>query len=305
MEDLVSIIITINNDEKTLKDCIYSVISQTYRNIELIIIDDGSTDDSAKICNDLLISNSKLKLFKQLQSGLSTSRNKGLELASGKYVTFINGSDIMSNKLIENLVSMMNNYEVDIASCKTTYSPNLDNNESSQVITFDTEDCLRQLLIGKTLTNTPYGKLFKKSLFNTIKFQDNEADTIYRLFEESDKTAFLNVNEYYQTEFEDFSLPTILNKDLRIIKKYPDLSIYCKYNIVKSIQYEFYNSLTNNLPIIDEDKLYSMFKKIILENENDIIPFFDYKKKAHLYILANDLNNYKIVCPVLPEIDKN
>ena len=140
MEDLVSIIITVRNDENSIKDCIFSVIGQTYRNIELIVIDDGSTDNSGKICDELLLANSKLKLYHQVQSGLAVSRNKGLEMASGKYVTFVNSSDKISNTLIENLVFMMNNYNIDISACKISEYSTLDNCTGGNVITIAVED---------------------------------------------------------------------------------------------------------------------------------------------------------------------
>ncbi len=304
MDYLVSVIITINNDEETLRDCIYSVIGQTYRNIELIVIDDGSTDKSAQICNEMLIANSKLKVFHQVQSGMAVARNKGLEMASGRYVTFINGSDKMSKDLIQDLIMMMNDYDVDVTACKITYNGAFDSDNDVKPITFDNEDVLRQLLIGKTITNTPYAKLFKRELFMNVDFASDDADTLYKIIESSRKIAFMNSKEYYQVEPEEYSFNSLLNKDLRLLKKYSDLEIYCKYNIVKSIVDEFYNDLSNNLPIIDENRLYQMFTKIIKENESEIMPFFDYVRKAHIYLLANDLSNYKIVAPVLPEIEK-
>lgn len=304
MDDLVSVIITINNDEETLRDCIYSVIGQTYRNIELIVIDDGSTDKSAQICNEMLIANSKLKVFHQVQSGMAVARNKGLEMASGRYVTFINGSDKMSKDLIQDLIMMMNDYDVDVTACKITYNGAFDSDNDVKPITFDNEDVLRQLLIGKTITNTPYAKLFKRELFMNVDFASDDADTLYKIIESSRKIAFMNSKEYYQVEPEEYSFNSLLNKDLRLLKKYSDLEIYCKYNIVKSIVDEFYNDLSNNLPIIDENRLYQMFTKIIKEDESEIMPFFDYVRKAHIYLLANDLSNYKIVAPVLPEIEK-
>lgn len=304
MDDLVSVIITINNDEETLRDCIYSVIGQTYRNIELIVIDDGSTDKSAQICNEILIANSKLKVFHQVQSGIAVARNKGLEMASGRYITFINGSDKMSKDLIQDLIMMMNDYDVDVTACKITYNGTFDSDNDVKPITFDNEDVLRQLLIGKTITNTPYAKLFKRELFMNVDFASDDADTLYKIIENSRKIAFMNSKEYYQVEPEEYSFNSLLNKDLRLLKKYSDLEIYCKYNIVKSIVDEFYNDLSNNLPIIDENRLYQMFTKIIKEDESEIMPFFDYVRKAHIYLLANDLSNYKIVAPVLPEIEK-
>ena len=301
MDNLISVIVTVYNNEQTLKDCILSIISQTYRNMEIIIVDDGSTDDSSKICDELLISNSKLKVTHQLHSEIAATRNKGIEMASGRYITFVNGCDKIDNSLLTNLSSMMNDYSVDVAICRT-YSSTSTKLTSDKPIFFDKEDSLRQLLIGKLIENNPYGKLFDRKLFQYVDFENDDANTIYKLFEQSSRIAFLNNSEYLLTENDSFSFSSLLNKDMRIMKLYPNLETYCKLNIVKSIQNEYFDAFTNNRPLIDDDKIYNIFTKILKDNDYDIITFLRYIRRAHLYLLANDKNNYKIICPVLPDL---
>ena len=301
MDNLISVIVTVYNNEQTLKDCILSIISQTYRNMEIIIVDDGSTDDSSKICDELLISNSKLKVTHQLHSEIAATRNKGIEMASGRYITFVNGCDKIDNSLLTNLSSMMNDYSVDVAICRT-YSSTSTKLTSDKPIFFDKEDSLRQLLIGKLIENNPYGKLFDRKLFQYVDFENDDANTIYKLFEQSSRIAFLNNSEYLLTENDSFSFSSLLNKDMRIMKLYPNLETYCKLNIVKSIQNEYFDAFTNNRPLIDDDKIYNIFTKILKDNDYDIIPFLSYIRRANLYLLANDKNNYKIICPVLPDL---
>ena len=301
MDNLISVIVTVYNNEQTLKDCILSIISQTYRNMEIIIVDDGSTDDSSKICDELLISNSKLKVTHQLHSEIAATRNKGIEMASGRYITFVNGCDKIDNSLLTNLSSMMNDYSVDVAICRT-YSSTSTKLTSDKPIFFDKEDSLRQLLIGKLIENNPYGKLFDRKLFQYVDFENDDANTIYKLFEQSSRIAFLNNSEYLLTENDSFSFSSLLNKDMRIMKLYPNLETYCKLNIVKSIQNEYFDAFTNNRPLIDDDKIYNIFTKILKDNDYDIITFLSYIRRAHLYLLANDKNNYKIICPVLPDL---
>ena len=301
MDNLISVIVTVYNNEQTLKDCILSIISQTYRNMEIIIVDDGSTDDSSKICDELLISNSKLKVTHQLHSEIAATRNKGIEMASGRYITFVNGCDKIDNSLLTNLSSMMNDYSVDVAICRT-YSSTSTKLTSDKPIFFDKEDSLRQLLIGKLIENNPYGKLFDRKLFQYVDFENDDANTIYKLFEQSSRIAFLNNSEYLLTENDSFSFSSLLNKDMRIMKLYPNLETYCKLNIVKSIQNEYFDAFTNNRPLIDDDKIYNIFTKILKDNDYDIIPFLSYIRRAHLYLLDNDKTNYKIICPVLPDL---
>lgn len=300
MEDLISVVINVYNDGEYLKNCIMSVISQTYRNMEIIIVDDGSTDSSSGICDELLISNSKMKVHHGLHVGLADSRNKGIELASGKYITFLNGCDKIDNNYLQNLALMINSYNVDIAMC-CTYNESKNYN-STQVILFDSEDALRQLLIENNINNTPCGKIFSRSLFDDIKFSGDNADTVYQLIEKSSKIAFMNNQCYYLKDFPIYPINSCLNRDIKLMKSHPDLSIYCKCDIVRNIQNEFFDSISNNRPMIDEDSLYNTFLKIVNNEDTDIAKFFNYVRKAHLYLLANNKQNYKIICPVLPDL---
>ena len=134
-------------------------------------------------------------------------------------------------------------------------------------------------------------------------FVEQSANVIYKIFEDCSKIAFLNDNLYNMNSTESFSFNSIINKDLRIMKSYPNLAIYCKCNIVKTIQDEFYNSFTYNIPIEDEDNIYLLFKQTLQDNDDKIASYFNYIRRAHLYILADDLKQYKMVCPVLPELE--
>ncbi len=93
MTDKISIIVPVYNVEKYLKECIESILSQTYKNIEIILIDDGSTDNSGKICDEYLKKDSRVKVIHKENGGLSDARNTGIEIASGKYIGFVDSDD--------------------------------------------------------------------------------------------------------------------------------------------------------------------------------------------------------------------
>lgn len=301
MSDLISIIVNIYNNEKTLKNCIISLISQTYRDLEIILIDDGSTDLSGKLCDDLVLTSSKMKVVHTLHSGISKARNLGLSMASGKYITFVNGSDTIKNDMIYNLYTMISNYPVDISMCyaEAIASKPLD---KETIITLNKEDALRQLLLEKTIKNTVCGKLFKRELFKSIKFAPDSPETLFNLFELSDKIACSNLPYYFNNELDNFARQDIINNDIRIMNLYPKLSIYCKYNILKNIQDEFYYSICNNVTLINFDNLYKMFTQIVKNNEEKLSPFLSNTRKAHMYLALDNFNIYKRICPVLPEI---
>ena len=313
MENLVSVILYIHNNVDTLKESLLSIISQNYRNIEIILIDDGSEDGSQNLCNELLVSNSNLKIKHQIYSGIGTSMQNGLNLSKGDLVTFINASDSISKSYISDLVDMINSYaDVDIASVKISHEK-LDekNNEdqSNAPIFFDKIDALRQLLINSNLKISFLGKIYRKYVFDNFTFTSNIYDDIFRIFENSRKTAFFNESEYFLKNQNDNDLDDMtsekINTLIRLAKKYEDLKIYCKLNIVKLIQDEYYYSLVNNKPLINEENMYKLFVKIVNEDDSEIIPFLSYVRRAHMYLLANDIKNYKMICPVLPEISEN
>lgn len=300
MSDLISIIVNIHNNEETLKNCIVSLISQTYREIEIILIDDGSTDSSGKICDDLILTSSRMKVVHKMHSGIGNSRNSGLDIASGKYITFVNATDTLKSNMIEELYKIMQNYPVEIAICSVENKKNT--NFDYKTITLGKEDALRQLLLEKSIKNTIYGKLFKRELFNSIRFSEDNSQIITKLFELSSKVAFTNNCLYICNLNETFSRSSLINNSIRIMQLYPNLKIQCQYSILKNIQDEFYECFCNNKVIENQENMYKMFIQIVKDNEERISPFLSYIRKAHMYLLADNYMTYKRICPVLPEL---
>lgn len=196
---------------------------------------------------------------------------------------------------------MMVSYPVDISMC-SIYKTENKYNDSGTIITLDSEDALRQLLLNNSFPNTICGKLFKKDLFTSLK-TFNDADTTSRLIESSTKIAYTNKPLYLCNNLETFPRSSLINRDIRIKKLYPNLDIYCQYDILKNIQDEFFYSFCNNIPLTNSDNMYNMFTQIVNEKEYKIIPYLSTIRKAHMYLLYNSLSNYKRLCPVLPELD--
>ena len=109
---LVSIIIPVYNVELYVKESIESVLKQTYKNIEIIIVDDGSTDNSLKVCKEVLDTDKRIKVIHQENQGVVKARNKGIELANGDYIMFVDSDDWIDANMVEELVKNM--VDVDI-----------------------------------------------------------------------------------------------------------------------------------------------------------------------------------------------
>lgn len=114
----VSVIIPVYNAEAYIKECVESVIDQTYRNLEIIIIDDGSTDKSVRICKRLKMADRRVRILSQEHRGVSAARNKGLAVASGEYVFFIDGDDVIHPNLLTELVRQAGRYRAELVFCK-------------------------------------------------------------------------------------------------------------------------------------------------------------------------------------------
>ena len=111
--ELVTVIVPVYNVEKYIKECIDSVIKQTYTNIEIVLVDDGSKDESGKICDDYAAKDSRIKVIHKQNEGLGFARNSGLEISTGKYVTFIDSDDVAECDLIEQLMKEVIDKDVD------------------------------------------------------------------------------------------------------------------------------------------------------------------------------------------------
>ena len=114
---MVSIIVPIYNAEKYLRRCISSLINQTYDNIEIILVNDGSNDNSKKICELAATKDLRIKVINIKNQGVSVARNKGLEMAKGEYISFVDADDYVEKDYIEQLLIALKNKKVDIVYC--------------------------------------------------------------------------------------------------------------------------------------------------------------------------------------------
>lgn len=226
-KDLISIIIPIYNVEKYLKKCLDSIVNQTYKNIEIILVNDGSTDRSGEICDIYSNITDKIITIHQKNQGASIARNIGINKAKGKYITFVDGDDEVGNNYISYLYSLIkkNNTKMSIAAytiiSETGKKINLGKNFDEVII--DTETCLDRLLKEKGFTVSPCAKMYDKVLFENIKFPEGKLfednGTIYKLIMQCDKIAYGNESYYYYCRRDTSSTRSKFNlKKLELIE---------------------------------------------------------------------------------------
>ena len=197
MQKLISVIIPIYDVQGYIRKCIDSVIKQTYKNIEIILVDDGSPDNCGLICDEYAKKYERIIVIHKKNGGLSSARNAGLDICKGEYVTFIDSDDYVHERYIEELTYMLENNKVDISianryevedECveKNTYYSGIQKIMNSEELLME--------FFNNRIPHEAWGKLYKKELFNNCKYEDG-----LRIFEDL-----------------KFIYELLLNKDLNI-----------------------------------------------------------------------------------------
>ena len=201
---LVSVIIPIFNTSKYLPTCLDSVIGQTYQNLEIILVDDGSTDNSYQIAKEYSKKDSRIKLIHQKNQGLSVARNTGIKKSTGSYITFVDSDDYIEPNMTNRMMKTIQNTNADIVCCsfkevhlsgKTT---SFSQHHPAQ--TFNTENALKAMLLEQGFMPSATMKLYPTKYFKNIEFPvgklHEDVGTTYKLIMKADKIAFIPDEDY-------------------------------------------------------------------------------------------------------------
>lgn len=200
---LISIVVPVYNVEGYLEFCIKSILSQSYKQIELILVDDGSPDKCPSICDDWAYRDSRIKVIHKKNGGLSSARNSGIEIARGDYIAFIDSDDYVDSEFITKMVNAIINTKSDIVCCGYYEVINSKNKIPDKKLIpgeFTGEIALKQLL-DCTIQDYAWNKLYKMSLFSEIRYPDDrnfeDMATIYKTFLRARKVTVINERLYY------------------------------------------------------------------------------------------------------------
>lgn len=179
LDNLVSIIVPVYNTQDYLNNCINSILNQTYKNIEIILIDDGSTDRSAEICDQYAMIDDRVRVIHQKNSGVSNARNNGLEQSKGDYIAFVDSDDTIDKDFIEVLYNGF--YEsIDMTVCafdvvKDQNGWDINNSiyKAEEKKVLSREEAIETVLYGKLFAGHSWNKMFRKKVLSNIKFHDN------------------------------------------------------------------------------------------------------------------------------------
>lgn len=203
---LISVIVPVYNVKDYLAECIESILLQTLKDFELILIDDGSTDNSGEICDEYEKREHRIKVLHKKNGGLSSARNAGIDIAKGKYICFIDSDDYVKNTYLEYLYELVKSQKCQIAVCSIirfdvvhgTFSSINDDNK----VYLSTEAAFRYMFLHEKYYGVfAWNKLYKKELFNDIRYPEGkyyeDSGTTYKLFDLCTNIAFGGTPQYF------------------------------------------------------------------------------------------------------------
>lgn len=207
---LISIIIPVYKVEKYLEKCIQSVINQTYKNIQIILVDDGSPDNCGKICDEYAERDQRIEVIHKSNGGLSDARNKGLEIAKGEYIGFVDSDDYIEADMYEVLYNLLKQYNADVSICNF-YTVSQEKiaikNADNGIKEYNRIEILKEILLDNNIQSYAWNKLYKKELFDEIKYpvgkKYEDIGTTFYLLEKCNKVVVTGKPEYYYINRQD------------------------------------------------------------------------------------------------------
>ena len=202
---LISLIVPVYNVKDYLKTCLQSILEQTYKNLEIILVDDGSDDGSSGICDEYARMDQRIKTIHLPHSGVSAARNAGLAAATGELLGFVDSDDWIDHDMYQYLYALMQEHDADVSAC--TYlleqegRPSKIINNTGKLYVFSRKEIIRALVKNDLVKNYLWAKLFKRKLFDRLSFPVGrvyeDVAVLYKVFYSSQKVVLSCVSKYH------------------------------------------------------------------------------------------------------------
>lgn len=294
-DTLISIIVPIYKVEKYIYKCLNTILNQTYKNLQIILVDDGSPDNCGKICDEYAKKDKRIQVIHKQNGGLSDARNVGIAEAKGEFIGFVDSDDYIETTMFEDLLNLVKENNADVAICNF-YEVKDDNkiikNNYNDVKIYDKMEILKEILLDKKIQSYAWNKLYKKDLFNEVKYpvgkKYEDIGTTFYLLENCEKVVVSGKPEYNYlnrkdsivnnvTESTIIDYVTIVDERYDYIEKnYPELSKYNMYYLTNILLTAFNdkNSIGNISKEL-EQKLKYIYNKVIQIIEKNGNEFFE------------------------------
>lgn len=285
--DLISVIVPIYNVEIYLEKCVKSILEQTYQNIEVILVDDGSTDKSGVICEKFKYDKRVIVLHKE-NGGLSSARNYGIKHAHGEYLSFIDSDDYIDKYFLEKLYNALKLQSDDckISMCRFTREENNFSADTSDGTLVDSKEVLRRILYqmdDSLYSVAAWNKLYHKSVFEYITYPDGYInEDMFVICEVLAETKYVSVidctQHYYRVNTNSITQKKFSSKNMDITKACDHILEFIRKN---------YNAenLEKSAVNLKFRRCYQMLYKLWLSDEK----YEDYENILYSYIKANKM----------------
>ena len=236
---LISVIVPVYNVESYLRKCVDSIINQTYKNLEIILVDDGSPDNCGKICDEYAQHDSRVKVIHKENGGLSDARNAGIDMAEGEYLTFVDSDDYIAEDMIEKLYKQLLKDNSDMSLCSFKY---VDESGDEILSRVDDSPIKNEIITGeqavnKLLENNPWyyvvacSKLYKEELFREIRFPKGKIHedefVVHHIFYKCKSVSCISESLYYYLQrINSISNGTVSVKRLDMIEAMYDRALF-------------------------------------------------------------------------------
>lgn len=322
---MISVIVPIYKVEKELDRCIASLINQSYKDLEIILVDDGSPDNCPQICDKWADKDNRIRVIHKQNGGLSDARNAGYAIANGEYISFIDSDDWVHHNFFKFMMSEMSRRNVDIIECNVVKTANYIydsvNDKQCDFYTtefYDSQQALQLLINDNIFHQHVWNKLYKKSVIGNILFKKNKLNEdefwTYQVFGACKKIGKINAALYYYYQREtsimgqSYSLRRLdaleakWNRQIYMKKKYPDLYKLAITNFYETCIYQGQMSLlylNNDDLMTSKEVIKSYIKKVSLVNLD--LSTLSFSRK--LWIILSKLNFFWL-CKLKNKLNK-
>lgn len=300
---LITVVVPIYGVEKYLARCLDSILKQTYTNLEIILVDDGSKDNSGKIADEYALKDNRIKVIHQVNGGLSAARNTGIKVATGEYITFVDSDDYIDVDYIEYLYSLLqkDKFKAELAICSIRNvfekSGKIHGNGNQEECILTGKECLEKMCYHDLVDTCAYAKLGKTSLYQANLFPEGmlfeDIGHTYKLLLHCDRVAcgfkdkysyVMRENSIVQSGFNEKKLDLLVMTDQMaqdVSKVYPDLTAATLRRRV----YARFSTLNQMLDAKNVDKYKQDILSFINKHKKEVLADKKTPKRDHLAYL--------------------
>lgn len=287
----ISIIVPVYNSKKYIKECLDSIINQTYRNFEVIVIDDGSTDNSSLIIEDYANKNENIQCIHKKNEGVSVARNMGIDIAKGEYIVFVDSDDCISKYYIECLVYLIKNSDMGIIKCTADFKQLEKSIINKNYRNLSSIYYLNNIFEGKRYNTYTWNRIFRTSIIksNHLYFRSDinlweDMLFIIQYLNHSKEIVINDSKLYFYRQHSDSAVHNITAQ-----------KIYSKILVLSELNKKTYNINYDFNPLLQKNIIDYLFRKydVCVFNEYKALIAYKYKDTSIKYLIKKSIVYFK------------